>query len=322
MDLVNFTQELFGPGVAGFMELVTDLGGPIGWLVLLHLIFIFAGIEKGLQLTIVGALALITNTWLKVLLAQPRPFWIASDIEALRTTGGFGMPSGHAQGAVAFWGYLSHLTYPKAWYVAMGFAVFAVLTGLTRIYLGVHSAAQVLVGLTLGLVCLLAVIKLWPMAVARISSWSLQKQSIVLAGVTGALIVIDQLVIWIHSSFVVDPTWLNNAQATADRLGTGESFKSQEDLSLASGSSSGLVLMITGYLAIGICNQRWTVTLQGWVDRLLSVIVMLLFTALFLWLASSIAEQIDHLAVTGLFALAYPICCVYGAMLTIQKLRN
>ena len=119
MDWTATLQQWLGIGATGIVEAITDAGGPVGWLIALHLVFVWAGIHRGLQLSLIAAITLISNTWLKILIAEPRPYWVINDLQALRTTTGFGMPSGHAQGAMAFWGYLAILARRAAPLVAL-----------------------------------------------------------------------------------------------------------------------------------------------------------------------------------------------------------
>lgn len=103
-----------------------------------------------LAVAMVGARLLESN--LKLWARRPRPVvdW------ALWHETTFAFPSGHALTAVVFWGMLTYL----AWHLARGrvtrgvlmsaAASLAVLTGMSRIYLGVHHPTDVLAGFLLG----------------------------------------------------------------------------------------------------------------------------------------------------------------------------
>ena len=98
----------------------------------------------------------ILNTVIKFLVQRPRP----EGIRLIKETG-FSFPSGHAMVSTAFYGYLFYLIYhsslPKKVRVLalFGFALLTFLIGISRIYLGVHFASDVLAGFALGLAYLI-----------------------------------------------------------------------------------------------------------------------------------------------------------------------
>ena len=132
-----------------FWDFFSDTLGPLGWWIGLQLAFVLGGTRFGLRLAWVFLLAALSNSVLKWLWAEPRPYWGSESVSALRATAGFGMPSGHAQVATAFWGGLAWLLRDRrVWCFAIA-AIF--FTGVSRVYYGVHSPAQVLVGWGLGI---------------------------------------------------------------------------------------------------------------------------------------------------------------------------
>jgi hypothetical protein len=98
------------------------------------------------------------NSYLKVVFHQPRPYWISSKVQNLSAPmGSFGLPSGHSQNAASVFGLLAAST-RKRWFRALIVFVI-VMVAFSRLVLGVHSIADILLGLTLGLVLLWAFIK-------------------------------------------------------------------------------------------------------------------------------------------------------------------
>jgi hypothetical protein len=78
---------------------------------------------------------------------QPRPCDIRPEI-CLDDAAGYGLPSGHSQNAVVFWGLPAHwLRSSWAW---AGAIALMFLIGLSRIYLGVHFPTDVLGGWAIG----------------------------------------------------------------------------------------------------------------------------------------------------------------------------
>ena len=99
---------------------------------------------------VVGALVL--NQVLKFIIQRPRP-----DGFRLATASGFSFPSGHSMVAMAFFGLLAWLVWKyeadrrlRRLY-ATGFALVIVMIGVSRIYLGVHYASDVLGGFCLSM---------------------------------------------------------------------------------------------------------------------------------------------------------------------------
>ncbi|MEM9775875.1 MAG: phosphatase PAP2 family protein [Chloroflexota bacterium] len=94
---------------------------------------------------------------LQLAIGSPRPYWIDSRIRLIGgKSSSFGMPSGHA---------LSSLTWLliaqsfKRWWVWFLMGTIVVMIGLSRVYLGVHFASQVVVGWMLSFVLLVMLYK-------------------------------------------------------------------------------------------------------------------------------------------------------------------
>lgn len=102
----------------------------------------------GLGVSVFGALA---SSWLiKVAVARPRP------LDALIDVGGYSLPSMHAAVGAALYGYLMYVTlrlmHPPHHRIAYAALLFAtlLLIGISRVYLHVHYASDVLAGFVLG----------------------------------------------------------------------------------------------------------------------------------------------------------------------------
>ncbi|MGL5661108.1 MAG: phosphatase PAP2 family protein [Aeromonas sp.] len=115
----------------------------LGWPRLRQLLFVMLG----LGLLVQG---------LKEGIGWPRPFHLQPEL-ALLGVQGFGMPSGHTASALLFWGALLRWWWPRHQQWAMTLALLlAAATGLARVWLGVHFISDVVVGLLLGGVLLMA----------------------------------------------------------------------------------------------------------------------------------------------------------------------
>lgn len=99
------------------------------------------------RLAVLIALTAVVNAWLKDFWQDARPD-PAFQLDADRVADSYGLPSGHAQVAVAMWLWLAYeMKRPWAWAAAL---VIAAGVCFSRLYLGVHDVEDVLAGILLG----------------------------------------------------------------------------------------------------------------------------------------------------------------------------
>ncbi len=92
----------------------------------------------------------------KLSYADPRPYWVASDIVAYKCSNQYGNPSGHSETSmgIAMTLWLDY-AFTNASNLRKGVLLFAALLfafsiGYSRLILGVHSLDQIIYGLSLG----------------------------------------------------------------------------------------------------------------------------------------------------------------------------
>lgn len=131
-------------------RVVTDIGNTPLYFLILAPLFWVADRRRALVLFVLLALSSYLNTFLKLWFDMPRPDPALARVLDPRPAldGSNGFPSGHAQNALVFWGYL-------AWWLARRWATAAaaVMVGLisfSRLYLGVHFPLDIAGGLLLG----------------------------------------------------------------------------------------------------------------------------------------------------------------------------
>ena len=127
------------------------LGNESFFLVLFPFLYWCLDSRLGLRLAVVYFLSGFLNFELKQSLAQPRPAVLSPGINLVEQSG-YGLPSGHAQGAVVLWGLLAlHAVSRGArrWIWAPA-ALLMLAIGLSRVYLGVHFPTDVLAGWAVG----------------------------------------------------------------------------------------------------------------------------------------------------------------------------
>src|SRR5207244_432908 len=114
---------------------------------------------EALMVIAVSAISAILYSLIKLIVARPRPS--ASLVEIIQASSGSSFPSGHVMSYVAFWGLLFSfaviLFKGKHWWrtaLLIISALFVVLVGPSRIYLGDHWASDVLGAYLLGFIWL------------------------------------------------------------------------------------------------------------------------------------------------------------------------
>ena len=79
--------------------------------------------------------------------------------------GGYSFPSGHAMVSFGFYGFLIYLAYKKInnkkikYPLIISLALLILLIGISRIYLGVHYATDIIGGFIIGFIYLIVFIK-------------------------------------------------------------------------------------------------------------------------------------------------------------------
>ncbi|MFP4363000.1 MAG: phosphatase PAP2 family protein [Spirochaetia bacterium] len=134
------------------MRLFSALGGLSVYILLITLITWCVHYKAGIYLGILTSIAGGLNSSLKNIVRLPRPYHISEEIIAYKTYSGFGMPSGHAQNAAMFWGLSFQRIKSNTARIVFVFLAFVI--GLSRIVLGVHSFAQVILGWAIGVLLL------------------------------------------------------------------------------------------------------------------------------------------------------------------------
>ena len=146
-------EHLRTPWLTPVMESFSALATPVTLVVLLLAVAAFApGRRPGLCCAVNLVLVVVINQVLKFIIQRPRP-----DGFRLASASGFSFPSGHSMVAMAFFGLLAWMVWRyeqdrrlRHLYAA-GFALVIVMIGVSRIYLGVHYASDVLGGFCLSM---------------------------------------------------------------------------------------------------------------------------------------------------------------------------
>lgn len=158
MDFLYFLENLRIPGLNELMLAVTTLGEETAFLVIALIVFWCVDKRRGYYLMAVGFTGTILNQMLKLTCRVPRPWVLDPDFtileQAREAAAGYSFPSGHTQFAVGTFGCLA-VTTEKKW-ARYGCILLAFLVGFSRMYVGVHTPADVLVGA--GCACVLVLL--------------------------------------------------------------------------------------------------------------------------------------------------------------------
>lgn len=150
IENILWMQQFQTPLTYTFWKIFTNFGGTY-YLWMVPALLWCVDYRVGLRVVLMLTLTLVLNAVLKEAFAAPRPFEVDSRILSPGEQG-YGLPSGHAQLAVVFWGVLAGWVRHR-WFSLFA-AVMMLLMGLSRVVLGVHFPTDVLAGWALGLLSL------------------------------------------------------------------------------------------------------------------------------------------------------------------------
>lgn len=154
MRILYFLESIRMPGLNEFMLAITRLGEETAFLVAALVVFWCVDKRKGYYVMAVGFAGTMANQFLKLVCRVPRPWVLDPDFtileQAREAADGYSFPSGHSQSAVGTFGAIAATSKNK--WVRGVCIVLCVLVPLSRMYLGVHTPADVLVGAGMALV--------------------------------------------------------------------------------------------------------------------------------------------------------------------------
>lgn len=159
MSFLYFLEDIRNPVLDFLFSIITLFGSEALFVLGGMLVFWCVDKNKGYFLLLVGFVGTVLNQFLKILCQIPRPWELDPDftiVESARADAeGYSFPSGHTQTAVGFYGGIARAT-TKKW-LRIGMIALSLLVGLSRMYLGVHTPADVLVSLLIATVLIFVV---------------------------------------------------------------------------------------------------------------------------------------------------------------------
>ena len=159
MEFLHFLEGIRIPGLNELMTTITYLGDEVAFLAIALALFWCMDKRHGYYVMSVGFMGTITTQFMKLWYRIPRP-WVRDPAfqpmaEALEGAGGYSFPSGHSQSSVGTFASLATVSCRK--WLRWIFIAIAILVPFSRMYVGVHTPADVLVGSAVGLAFTFAV---------------------------------------------------------------------------------------------------------------------------------------------------------------------
>ena len=148
MEFLYLLEKIRVPGLNEIMLAITTLGEETAFLVIALIVFWCVDKYKGYYVLGVGLMGTLASQFMKILCKVPRP-WVQDENftileQAREAADGYSFPSGHTQSAVGTLGSVAASTKNK---ILAGVCItLSVLTGFSRMYVGVHTPADVIVG--------------------------------------------------------------------------------------------------------------------------------------------------------------------------------
>lgn len=151
MDILYALEKIRTPFWNGVMSAVTQLGGEVIFIVAAVVVFWCVRKWEGYYLMTVAFCGTVLNQFLKLICRVPRP-WVRDPnftiVESARAEAtGYSFPSGHTQNAIGLFGGMARWG-GRRW-VRLGLTALALVIAFSRMYLGVHTPADVGVSLVL-----------------------------------------------------------------------------------------------------------------------------------------------------------------------------
>ncbi len=158
MNFLYMLESIRCPFLNAVMSVITQLGSEALFMAAALVIFWCVDKQRGYYVLTVGFAGTILNQFLKLMFRVPRP-WVRDPdftiVESARAdAGGYSFPSGHTQNVTSYLGCIARTVKKAVWRVVL--IILILLTAFSRMYLGVHTPADVVTALVTGAVLVLA----------------------------------------------------------------------------------------------------------------------------------------------------------------------
>lgn len=164
--ILHWAASWSNPVLDVVFRVLTDLGYPLFYYLLIAPLFWIVDRRRSMVLFLLLLLSALLNSEAKLFFDTPRPDPAVARVLDLRPiqSGSRSFPSGHAQIAVVFWGYLAYWV-GRRWFTAVAVALVAGIS-FSRIYLAAHFPVDVVGGLLIGAATMIVIpwLERWSLA--------------------------------------------------------------------------------------------------------------------------------------------------------------
>ena len=139
------------------MQLFSFLGGEDFFLIFMPVLIWCFNAGLGIRIGLILLTSAGINSALKLAFGLPRPYWVSREVIAYSSETSFGLPSGHAQNALAIWGRLAF--WIRIRWVSVLLSALILIISISRWFLGVHFPMDTFAGWAIAGILLFAFLK-------------------------------------------------------------------------------------------------------------------------------------------------------------------
>ena len=137
--LQSWSEWLVAP-----MQFISFLGGEDFYLIFMPVLIWCFNAGLGIRIGLILLTSAGINSAFKLAFGLPRPYWVSREVIAYSSESSFGLPSGHAQNALAIWGRLAF--WIRIRWMSILLSALILIISISRWFLGVHFPMDTFVG--------------------------------------------------------------------------------------------------------------------------------------------------------------------------------
>ena len=188
MEVLHWLESIRSPFLDTLMGLITQLGEDLVFTVVIIGTLWCLDKRAGFWMFFSWGLGTGINQLVKAVCKIPRPWVRDPSLKAVESAipaaTGYSFPSGHTQSVIGLFGSLS--VFARKWAVTIVSLLLILLTGFSRMYLGVHTPADVLCAFAIGFVVVM--LMRWLASLEEKFPWITRLASVILVGISTALL--------------------------------------------------------------------------------------------------------------------------------------
>ena len=148
MAILHFLESIRSGFLNVIMNILTYLGSEEAFLVVALVMLWCVNKQRGYRMFSIFFTGVALSEGLKILFKIDRPFVKDETLRPIGQANSYSFPSSHTSNAVLIFDSVATFFKKWWWYLISGAAI--LITGFTRLYLGVHSPADIIGGIALG----------------------------------------------------------------------------------------------------------------------------------------------------------------------------